>query len=102
VPRKHGGITFLDNLALSCPGCNLAKAELTTGQDKSGRIAPLFNPRDYDPALLGWHLHFVLDRTSGLIVPRTSIAEATIACLRINDFRRIFARRIQILAQIIS
>jgi len=41
----------------------------------------LFNPRDYGPSRLGWHLHFVLDRESGIIVPRTPTAEATVLTL---------------------
>src|SRR5438876_752321 len=61
VPRSHGGRTVLSNLALGCPGCNLAKAERTAGEDDSGRMQALFNPRDYEPWLLGWHLHFILD-----------------------------------------
>ena len=95
-PRSQGGKTRLSNLALSCPGCNLAKAEKTTGTDDHGRMQPLFNPRDYQTWLLGWHLHFVLDRGSGLILPRTEVAEATIRTLRINDSMRMFARQLQI------
>ena len=67
VPRSLGGQTVMSNLALSCPGCNLAKADRTTGQNQSGKTHPLINPRDYQPFLLGWHLHFTLDRDSGLI-----------------------------------
>src|SRR5947207_13232050 len=62
VPRSHGGQTVMSNLALSCPGCNLAKADRTTGKDQNGQMQPLFNPRAYDPWLLGWHLHFSLHR----------------------------------------
>src|SRR5437588_103524 len=68
-PRSQGGQTVMSNLALSCPGCNLAKAERTTGQDEGGRTRRLFNPRHFEPWLLGWHMHFTLDRRSGLIVP---------------------------------
>src|SRR6266436_1080789 len=85
VPRSRGGQTVMSNLALSCPGCNLAKADRTTGEDRSGRTQPLFNPRDYEPSLLGWHLHFTLDRQSGMILPRTAKGEATVRVLRIND-----------------
>ena len=78
VPQFRGGLTKLSNLALSCPGCNLAKAEKTTGEDKRGRTQPLFNPRAFAPWLLGWSLHFTLDRESGIIVPRTPTGEATV------------------------
>jgi len=92
----------MNNLALSCPGCNLAKAGSTTGVDRSGRIQDLFNPRDYEPWLLGWHLHFVLDRASGIIVPRSPVAEATVSKLQVNDPQRVFARMLQIQAGLIA
>src|SRR5262249_32824470 len=85
LPRSQGGETALANLVLSCPGCNLAKADRTVGADDDGNLQSLFNPREYEPWLLGWHLHFVLDRESGIIVPRTEIGEATVRCLRMND-----------------
>src|SRR5437773_11268545 len=83
-PRSRGGQTVMSNLALSCPGCNLAKADRTTGEDRSGQTQPLFNPRAYEPWPLGWHLHFTLDRESGRILPRTPIGEATVKTLRMN------------------
>src|SRR5438105_13019422 len=83
VPRSQGGKTAISNLALSCPGCNLAKADRTNAQDESGDDQPLFNPRIYEPSLLGWHIHFTLDRASGLIFPRTPIGEATIRVLQV-------------------
>jgi hypothetical protein len=102
VPRSRGGETVMSNLALSCPGCNLAKAERTSGEDQSGRTQPLFNPRDFEPWLLGWHLHFALDRDSGMIVPRTPTGEATVRILKTNDALRVFARKLQILAGLIA
>src|SRR5216683_2895914 len=62
TPRSHGGETRMINLALSCPGCNLAKGGKTTGEDQAGRTHRLFNPRDFEPWQLGWHLHFEFDR----------------------------------------
>lgn len=101
IPRSQDGETAMANLALSCPGCNLAKAERTTGEDDHGANQPLFNPRRYQPWLLGWHLHFVFDRESGLILPRTSTGEATIRTLRVNSPHRLFARKLQIQAGLI-
>ena len=37
LPQSRGGQTVMSNLALSCPGCNLAKAERTTGEDRTGK-----------------------------------------------------------------
>jgi hypothetical protein len=62
----------------------------------------LFNPRDYESWLLGWHLHFVLDRKSGIILPRTPTGEATILTLQVNGPQRLFARRLQIQAGLIA
>ena len=101
-PRSQGGATVMRNLALSCPGCNLAKGGRGAGEDRSGHVQPLFNPRHFDPWLLGWHLHFVLNRGSGIIVPRTSTGDATIRTLNMNDARRAFARKLQIQAGLIS
>ncbi len=102
VPRSRGGPTVMANLALSCPGCNMAKADRTTGKDENGNTQPLFNPRDYKPAMLGWHLHFVLERDSGLILPRTRVGEATVTTIRMNDLARVFARKLQIQAGLIG
>jgi hypothetical protein len=101
-PKSLGGSTSLANLALSCPGCNLAKGPRTTGADAAGRESELFNPRHYEPWILGWHLHFVLDRLAGRIVARTPIGEVTVATLNMNDSPRSFARKLQIDAGLIS
>jgi hypothetical protein len=102
LPRSQGGRTFLGNLALSCPGCNLAKGERVSGDDRSGNRQLLFNPRAYEPWLLGWHLHFELDRETGVIRPRTAVGEATERALNMNASNRVFARRLQIQAGLIA
>jgi hypothetical protein len=95
-------MTVLDNLALSCPGCNLTKSDRVSAKDRRGREQLLFNPRAFQSWLLGWHLHFVLDHETGLISARTPIAEATVDALRMNDANRLFARRLQIQARLIA
>jgi hypothetical protein len=102
LPRSQGGETTMSNLALSCPGCNLAKGDRSAGEDPQGAVHPLFNPRDYEPWLLGWHLHFQLDHDSGMILPRTPVGEATSDLLKMNSLNRIFARRLQIQAGLIA
>jgi HNH endonuclease len=101
-PRSRRGRTMMSILAVSCPGCNLAKAGRVSGKDQSGRTWRLFNPRDYNPWLLGWHLHFMLDRTSGVIRARTRRSEATVSTLRMNDAVRVFARKLQIVSGLIA
>ena len=102
IPLSRDGRTSMGNLALSCPGCNLAKRERTTEEDDDGRVQPLFNPRDFDPWILGWHLHFTLNRESGMIVARTPTGEATLRTLNMNAANRILGRRFQILAGLIG
>ena len=43
VPRSRGGATDMDNLALSCSGCNSHKYNKIQGVDPmSGQVTPLF------------------------------------------------------------
>ena len=102
TPRSHGGRTTMGNLALSCPGCNLAKAERISGANEEGRTQRLFNPREFEPWLLGWHLHFILDRQTGMILPRTPKAQTTVLTLNMNAPNRVFARKLQIRAGVLA
>jgi hypothetical protein len=102
VPRSQGGRTNMGNLVLSCPGCNLSKGDRTEAEDETGLSRPIFNPRDFEPSLLGWHLHFTLDRDSGFILPRTHVGEATLKLLRMNEAIRVYARKLQIGAGLVS
>ena len=101
-PRSLGGRTLLSNLALSCPACNLLKGDQTTAPDSRGQLQPLFNPRLYEQSPLGWHFHFLLDHASGIIAAKTSIAEATITALNMNDPDAIIARQFQIRAGVLG
>jgi len=96
VPESRGGATIFDNLALSCPGCNLAKGARLDDPRVSAESAELFNPRRYDPWILGWHLNFELVRNTGVIIARTPVGTATIAALDMNSPSRVFARQLQI------
>ncbi len=101
-PVSLGGRTVMGNLALSCPGCNLAKGDRIEGTDNNDQIRLLFDPRDFESTYLGWHLHFILNSKTGLIAPRTPTAEATIRMLRMNSANRVFARKLQIRAGLIG
>src|SRR5438128_10678890 len=77
LPRSRGGRTVLSNLALSCPDCNLAKGERTTGQDESGRAQALFNPRHYEPSRIGcWVINPCLRRAGRGLPGGWSLAES--------------------------
>ena len=102
VPRTEGGATAMSNLALCCPGCNLSKAGKTAGLSQDGTDFPLYNPRDFEPWLLGWHLHFSLGPHTGLIHPVTLTGEVTVATLKMNGAARVFARKLQVQAGLIA
>jgi 5-methylcytosine-specific restriction endonuclease McrA len=49
MPLSRGGHSQLDNLAQSCPSCNLHKANLIDVIElDTGNRVPLFNPRSDD------------------------------------------------------
>jgi len=78
-PRKHGGTTELENLALACPACNSHKGTNLTGIDPdSDRPVILFNPRTQR-----WYDHF---RWDGIrIVGQTPTGRATVRVIGLND-----------------
>lgn len=87
ISLKHGGETFLDNLALSCLPCNLNKSsDIGTILLPRKIFIRLFNPR-IDP----WGEHFSIE--SGKIYPKSSIGEATIKVLKMNEIERIIERQ---------
>jgi hypothetical protein len=88
IPITRGGATVLDNLALACRGCNLAKATLVDAVDpRTRRLAPLFNPRTER-----WEDHFRWSRDRTRIIGRTAVGRATVVALRMNDEFRVVAR----------
>ena len=87
ISRKHGGITDLSNLALSCARCNRAKGtDVGSISPTSGQLVRLFNPR-----IDQWAEHFHLDRAQ--IVGVTEIGMVTARLLKLNDYERILERR---------
>jgi hypothetical protein len=89
---KHGGLTTLDNLALSCFSCNAHKGTNLSGIDpQTDKAELLFNPRQDS-----WPEHFRWDgpRLLGL----TPTGRATIEVLSINEPPRLEHRRLLIAA----
>lgn len=87
VPRSLGGSSRLENLAWSCPGCNLHKAGRVEFADpESGRVVPLFNPRSDR-----WSDHFAWRGFE--LVPRSTVGRATCEALSLNRERRILIRQ---------
>jgi len=73
VPRSRGGKTTLDNLALSCQGCNNHKYTKVEGHDPvTGDIVPLYHPRRQQ-----WRNHFAWNEDFTLIIGLTPVGRAT-------------------------
>jgi hypothetical protein len=79
-PIVAGGATILENLALSCPGCNDAKGVLVEAIDPlSGETSSLFHPRHHR-----WNEHFAWIEEGMMLEGKTRIGRATIVALRLN------------------
>ncbi|MEW6207604.1 MAG: HNH endonuclease signature motif containing protein [Acidobacteriota bacterium] len=77
------GEDTIENLALACFHCNRRKSDRQEALDpETGRIAPLFNPRQHI-----WGEHFIWSSNGLLIIPRTEIGRATVALLELNRDR---------------
>jgi hypothetical protein len=61
-------------------------------------------PKSFTLATRGFLINGLrgLDRASGLIAPRTPIGQATINTLNVSDALRLFARKLQIEAGLVS
>lgn len=89
VPLSQYGKDLSSNLALACRSCNLYKGSTLYHLDPEiGFMEQLFNPRRDK-----WHIHFNVDPEIGIIVGKTPVGRATIACLRINSTTQLTARR---------
>ncbi len=89
-PRSRGGATTLDNLALSCQGCNGHKATRIECVDpETGGFVPLFHPRNHL-----WNDHFAWSEDFTRILGMTPTGRATIEALHLNRDRLINLRRV--------
>ncbi len=94
TPESVGGATNLDNLCLSCVGCNGFKLAFQSAVDpETGEEASLFNPRSQP-----WTEHFAWSEDGTRIVGLTPAGRATIARLRMNRERVVEARRLWVTA----
>jgi len=91
IPNCQGGPDSADNLALSCPGCNLTKATRTSAPDPetSAVFAAVQSRTDSWPDHLSWEGHRLLGRT-----PR---GRALVAALNLNHPRRLHIREAEAL-----
>lgn len=76
-PRREGGQTTLENLALACVSCSLRKgARIEAPDPETGELAKLYNPR-----WNRWEDHFEPDIK---IRGKTPTGRATVELLRMN------------------
>lgn len=89
-PRSLEGGTSLDNLALSCQGCNNHKYTKTEGLDPvSGQPVPLFHPR-----CQRWADHFRWSEDCTRVVGLTPVGRATAETLHLNRPGLVNLRRV--------
>ena len=90
IPLSLGGATQLENLALSCLGCNGYKYNKVNAIDpSSGLVAPLFHPRKQR-----WNEHFVWNEDCTHVMGMSPTGRATIEALRLNRINLVNLRRI--------
>jgi hypothetical protein len=90
IPRSASGETGLDNLALSCQGCNNHKYNKTEGRDPvSGDTVPLYHPRKQR-----WSNHFAWNDDFTLIIGLTPTGRSTVEALQLNREGVVNLRRV--------
>ena len=86
VSRKHGGLSTIENLALSCVLCNRYKgSDIASVDPPTGRITQLFNPRQDR-----WTEHFRIEVAQ--IIPTSSVGRVTVLILKLNATERMAER----------
>ena len=79
-PVAKSGSNEVENLALSCSGCNLNKGTRTEGFDEvTQAIAQFFHPRQDQ-----WNEHFAWSDDNLTVVPLTPTGRITEAFLKLN------------------
>jgi len=82
-PQVLGGKTTLDNLALACPACNMAKyMQVRAIDQQTGRRVELFHPRRQR-----WTRHFQWNEDYNRIIGRTMCGRATVEALQMKRER---------------
>jgi len=90
LPLSKSGKNTLDNLALSCQGCNNHKYNKVDAVDSvSGNTVPLFNPRKQD-----WLEHFAWNEDFSLIIGITAAGRATVEALKLNRKNLVNLRKV--------
>lgn len=94
VPKSLFGSDDLDNLALSCQGCNNRKFVSVSAVDPVSGV----ETRLYHPRTDVWFEHFVWNDDFTILIGLTAVARATIERLELNRSRVQNLCRILVLA----
>jgi hypothetical protein len=90
IPTVRGGATRLDNLALSCSGCNGHKYDKVEDHDPvSQSTASLYHPRQQT-----WSEHFAWNEDYSRVIGLTPTGRATVETLRLNRQGVVNLRRV--------
>jgi hypothetical protein len=96
IPTVRGGPTILENLALSCSGCNGHKYDRIEGYDSvSQSMAPLYNPRQHN-----WSEHFAWNEDFSRVIGLTPTGRATVETLHLNREGVVNLRRVLLLVHL--
>lgn len=88
VPRASSGTDHIDNLALACAPCNLAKgAHILAVDPATDTTVPLYNPREDR-----WGEHFTWDADGRTLAGLTPVGRAALSLLDLNALARLDAR----------
>ena len=80
VPRSQQGTATLENLAVSCQGCNNHKYQKIFSEDPAtGSQVALFHPRRDN-----WQEHFTWNEDASLVIGLTPTGRATVLALQLN------------------
>jgi len=80
MPISKGGETILENLALSCSGCNKFKSDRIFAFDSQSQTEiPIYNPRKNI-----WSKHFAWNEDFTEIIELTAKGRVTIKALKLN------------------
>ena len=90
VPLAENGSDTLDNRALACASCNLAKANKIADLDlATGELVKLFHPREQT-----WAEHFHWNLAQKTLIGNTPSGRATVKALDMNSPLRLAARQL--------
>ena len=95
IAEKHGGLTEVDNLALSCAVCNKHKgSDLASIDPDTDQIVALYHPRRDK-----WSEHFRLKGAK--LMPLTPTGRVTVKLLQLNRAERVEERQLLIAAKLL-